>query len=255
MRDEKLDGDLGALTVADVNALADALHWFDRPTTRGKCQAGSCFSPRPGPLLQFTAVLAQSDVNDPALRDHPGNATVQRACANLGRDFRVGVAEAMDSFIVLAALDAGWPLESVCLESFHVNKDRPRGASMRERLRPEVLAHLRRLLAPDLAVYACAQRQHAAHMASHGTAVHARALGAYQSAAFRAACARRYREYKVVLAARRAEDRKKGRAKFKGEGHWVDAEGKSIGGDSGAGGEEVPFGSTSRCVLSKSEWR
>ena len=44
----------------------------------------------------------------------------------------------MDSFAVLAALDNGWPLESMCLENFHFNANRPaRGAALLETLRPE----------------------------------------------------------------------------------------------------------------------
>jgi hypothetical protein len=66
-------------------------------------------------------VLGRVDLNDARARDHPTPRRVAAACAHLARDFRAGVAEAMDSFAVLAALDNGWPLESMCLENFHYN--------------------------------------------------------------------------------------------------------------------------------------
>lgn len=250
----KLDGDLAALTPEDIDALADALHWYGRDTDKSKCSGvGKCFSARPGPLLQFTSVLAQVNVNDGDLRDHPSPEVVATACANLERDFVVGVAEAMDSFVVLAALDQGWPLASTCVENFHFNKDRPRGPGMLAQLAPQTLARLEHILAPDVAVYACAVRQHATHVASHGPGVHASALAAFEGEPFRAACAASYRAYKEKLAKRRAKDRAAGRPKFKGEGNWVDAGGLSVSGDSGEDGEEAPFAALGRCVLSKAE--
>ena len=72
-------------------------------------------------MLQFHAVLGRIDLNDPVVRDHPTPDQVESACNHLAQDFRVGIAEAMDSFAVLVALDQGWPLETMCLENFHYN--------------------------------------------------------------------------------------------------------------------------------------
>jgi hypothetical protein len=52
-----------------------------------------------GPLLQFTSVLGQVDVNDPVARDTPSQDIVNTACANLRKDFRVGISEEMDRFV------------------------------------------------------------------------------------------------------------------------------------------------------------
>ncbi len=50
----------------------------------------------------------------------------------------MGVAEKMESFVAMAAMDNGWALDSMCLEDFHVNLNRPRGDALLGKLSPEV---------------------------------------------------------------------------------------------------------------------
>ena len=143
---EKLETAPTSLTVNDVNDLAKGVHWY------GKEMGGKVFSARAGPLLQFTNIIGRTNVNDREQRDFPTPAIVDRACHNIRRDFTVGFAEAMDSFTVLVSLKTGWPLESLCTQDFHFNKNRPdsmRGASLRSALKPETLARLEEMLAPD----------------------------------------------------------------------------------------------------------
>lgn len=216
--------DPSALTVTDIDRLTEAVHWYGRQTTKGKCSHGTCYSTRAGPLLQFTAVLGKVDLNDPIERDTPSPKTVEFACANMRRDFRVGVAEQMDSFAVLVALDNNWQLDTMCAETHHYNKNRPRGSQLMESLQPAVKAHLDYLLAPDNAIYACALEQHRSHILEHeqgGDSLHANALRQYQSTEFQDSCEARSKAHGLAIAERRKEDRKNGVKKYTGEEEWV----------------------------------
>ena len=89
---------------------------------------------------------------------------IATAKANLEADVQIiGVTESMSSFLVLLALEMGWPLRALCTSEFHVNKERPKA----EALPPDTLEYLRKRLAPELELYehgrALAARRQAAH--------------------------------------------------------------------------------------------
>jgi hypothetical protein len=124
----------------------------------------------------------------------------------------------------MIALDNGWPLESMCIESHHYNKDRPRGNQLMDSLKPEVRDHLEKILAPDNAVYKCAKMQHKEHVKEHtinGVPMHTIALNHFQSENFQAECEVKSRLMQQALGERRKADKEKGLKKFRGEVEWV----------------------------------
>lgn len=202
---EKLESAPETLTVEDVNDLAKGVHWF------GKDTSDKVFSARAGPLLQFTSVLGRTNVNSVTQRDFPSATLVTRACHNAKKDFAaVGFAEAMDSFTVLVSLETGWPLESLCTQNFHYNKDRPqsmRGESLRSSLQPMVLARLMEMLAPDNAVYDCVVDQHKFLIESYGTKF-TEAFERFTSDEFQAKCRADFKAQQKVAPNKRERKRR-----------------------------------------------
>jgi hypothetical protein len=156
------------LKTSDIDALAATVFKYGAGTVG-----------RAGPVLQYAYVLGRLQDSE---KDNPTPRALERACANLENDFTVGTTENMDSFIVLIALENGWPLEEMCYFRSHVNKERPKNNAFT----PEVLAHITKLVAPDQHILECARAAHARQTAQHRNFT--AALNLFTSAAFVEKC-------------------------------------------------------------------
>jgi hypothetical protein len=110
----------------------------------------------------------------------PSGDEVAEAKARLRSDFVVGLTEQMPSFLVLMALELGWSLDRLCCIARNVNTAT---GGHKSRLAPAIFAHAEVKLAPDMAVYAEAERIHAEQVAAFQP-LHARALKSFTDPAF-----------------------------------------------------------------------
>ena len=105
----------------------------------------------------------------------------------VGRDFFVGVTEAMNSLLVLIAIEMQWPLSYLCCIPRNVNHQNAGRAAM---LREPLLEHSRQKLAPDIEIYDHAKKVHGSQVAVHGKR-HAATLAQFEHADFSAVVCRR----------------------------------------------------------------
>jgi len=110
----------------------------------------------------------------------PARAEVEAAKAALRREFVVGLTEAMPSFLVLLALELGWPLDRLCCIARNVNTA---SGAAKSRLSPAIHAHAEVKLAADLEVYREAEVLHAAQVAAFQP-LHAKALESFTDPSF-----------------------------------------------------------------------
>lgn len=142
-------------------------HW----TARNQVSAGRSWG-----LREYAVILGGAPLGPAAttMAVH-----VDHAKRTLAQDFIVGVSEKLESFIALAALTLGWPVEVVCLPLQHTrsvqwnssnSKEREergkRGHFYRQQVPEAMTLELARLLADEISIYDFAASLHEAQLHS-----------------------------------------------------------------------------------------